>query len=145
MLSLLKRNQVEILDSSGSNPATAYPYLWKKVCRLGSKPYFFKWRIQCDWSSSCSLFIIFFMTMKSRGFVGPDLLRTFFPPKPSYDPWKNDCAIACFLGVVYKQKSIEKYVLDLDFLVERHKLDMKQRKEQQPKNKSKNLNARKIP
>ena len=96
---------------------------------LGSKPYFFKRRIQCDWSSSCSLFIIFFMTMKSRGFVGPDLLRTFFPPKPSYDLWKNDCAIACFLGVVYKQKSIEKYVLDLDFLVERHKLDMKQQKE----------------
>ena len=63
--------------------------------------------------------------MKSRGFSGPDLLRTFFPPLPAYDLWKNDCSVACFVATVYKEPSIEKYVLDLDFLAERHKLDKK--------------------
>ena len=126
LLSMLNSKEIELLDSSGSNPAEAYPQLWKIITKLTPKPYYFKRQLQSSWSSACSLFVLFFMTMKSRGFAGPTLLKTFFPALPKCDLFKNDLAVACFISTLYKEPQIERYILDLDFLLERHKLDSNQ-------------------
>ena len=63
------------------------------------------------------------MLMLSRGFRGRTILSTFFPNKDKSQYYKNDIRVACYVGAVFHIRNAEKWILDLDFLTQRHALD----------------------
>lgn len=63
------------------------------------------------------------MVMLSRGFSGKTILSTFFPNKDKSQNYKNDIRVACYIGAVYHIPDAEKWILDLEFLTQRHALD----------------------
>ena len=61
--------------------------------------------------------------MLARGYTPKELLYTFFPVKDKTLRYKNDLRVSSFLGAVFNIKDVDRYILDLDFLIKRHTLD----------------------
>ena len=68
-------------------------------------------------------YCVFIMMMLARGYTPKELLYTFFPIKDKSLRYKNDLRVSSFLGAVFNIKDVDKYILDLDFLIKRHALD----------------------
>ena len=113
----------ELLDSMGNDPYVAYPRIMKILEKINTRVYFYPRGIQWLISSSCGLFATFEMLMLSRGFSGKEILSTFFPNKDTSQNYKNDIRVACYIGAVYRIPNAEKWILDLEFLTQRHALD----------------------
>ena len=63
--------------------------------------------------------------MLSRGFTGREIQANFYPPLKAKDLFRNDIRTCCFISVIYSIPNIEKYIMDLNFIKQRHDLDIK--------------------
>ena len=122
-----------ILDSMASDPLEAYPLVYETLCKKVKHVFTFSRQSQADFTTSCSLFVLTYFFLLSRGVTPRQILNEYFPPIPEEDLWSNDVKCAAFCSTIYKIKQPERIIFDLDFLMQREALDTKE--EEEPKNK----------
>ena len=116
-------NHTAILDSMASDPLEAYPLVYNTLCKKAGKVFLCSRQTQASFSTSCSLFVLTYFFLLSRGITPRKILSDYFPPKPEYDLWRNDVKCAAFCASIYRIERPEKFILDLSFLMQREALD----------------------
>ena len=130
IVNMIRRNSFEVLDSLAHDPNIHYPRLMRIGKELTKKVYCFPRACQQSWSSSCGLFCLYYSFFISRNYTGKEILNFFFPPLKADQLYLNDISISIFLRIIFKLRNLEKYILDLSFIEERHSLDKKQQKQE---------------
>lgn len=126
-------NKAEFLCSADARYQDL-PHVKKCLEEFSDNIYSFPRRVQVEWSSSCSLFVLWHAWCVARKMYGRDIVERFYTPAlPPSDLYKQDVMVSCLVETFFHlpKGQSRQLILDVDFLGEQLRHEEKQRQRQQ--------------
>ena len=111
---------IYFICSLNTNPKK-YPLLYSIILKTGFKLWTIGRQIQCNKSTCCGCYVIYFLWLCSRLFTPPEIVKDFFYYHSNLELYKNDIFCSIVISTIFNLRSASQLLLDVSFLNESKK------------------------